>query len=138
MVVAPNAALRWKPQPSQIAPDQRRKAGGDAPAAESGQEASAAKRSGAPQANSAEAKPPREDRKRVWVKDGDFVRPLKVSVGQSDGSMTEISGSDVKEGLRVVIGTGSSQEETVADGEATTSPFLPKMPKGHKPPPPPG
>jgi HlyD family secretion protein len=41
----------------------------------------------------------------VWVKDPDgrHVRPVVVHVGISDGSMTEISGPNVKEGMEVIV-----------------------------------
>ena len=45
-----------------------------------------------------------QDRGRVWVKDGDFVRPVEVQVGISDGVTTEISGDKISEGMKVVIG----------------------------------
>ena len=41
---------------------------------------------------------------RLWAKDGDFVRPVEVQVGPSDGSFTEVSGKDLKEGMEVVFG----------------------------------
>jgi hypothetical protein len=66
---------------------------------------------------------------------------LDVVVGVSDGTMTEISGSGVKEGGRVIIGeegqgdTEGQDHEAAADGDKTSNPFLPKLPKGSKPPP---
>lgn len=53
--------------------------------------------------------------------------------------MTEISGREIKEGLRVVAGEGDGDEEEAqektADGDSTSNPFLPKPPKGSRPPP---
>jgi HlyD family secretion protein len=113
----PNAALRWKPQASQVDPAV---ANADSVSAES---------TGAP------------DRGRVWIPaDGGRVRPLEVLVGTSDGTMTEISGSGVKEAVQVVVGEEGNEDqegEDSADGEKTRNPFLPKPPKGAKPPPPP-
>jgi hypothetical protein len=67
------------------------------------------------------------------------VRPLAVTVGATDGTMTEISGREIKEGLRVVAGEGDGDEEEAqektADGDSTSNPFLPKPPKGSRPPP---
>jgi hypothetical protein len=64
---------------------------------------------------------------------------LEVTIGVSDGTMTEISGSDVKEGMKVIAGEEGDEDvdvkETAADGEKTSNPFLPKPPKGSKPPP---
>ena len=68
-----------------------------------------------------------------------IVRPLEVTVGMTDGVSTEISGSDVMEGMRVVAGEegdeGRGPSEATADGDKTSNPFLPKIPKGSKPPP---
>jgi HlyD family secretion protein len=78
----PGEALRWKPQPDQVAPD----AHGQVPAA-----------------NDRASRVP-----RLWAKDkdGEHVRPVEVQVGLSDGKLTEVSGPDVKEGMEVVIGEG--------------------------------
>ena len=117
VLLVPNAALRWKPQASQIDPAVSK----TAISAES--------------ANT-------QNRGCLWVEaDGSFVRPLEVVVGVSDGTMTEISGSGVKEGTQVIVGeegqgdTEGQDNETAADGDKTSNPFLPKMPKGSKPPP---
>ena len=60
----------------------------------------------------------------VWIEDGEgFVKPLQVKVGLSDGTNTEITGDDVKEGTKVVI--GELRPEETAQG--TTNPFMPKI-----------
>ena len=117
VLLVPNAALRWKPQASQIDPVVSKTA------------------------ISAESTNT-QDRGCLWVEaNGGFVRPLEVVVGVSDGTMTEISGSGVKEGMQVVVGeegqgdTEGQESEITADGDKTSNPFLPKPPKGSKPPP---
>jgi HlyD family secretion protein len=40
----------------------------------------------------------------LWVKDGEFVRPIEVQAGFSNGLMTEIGGTEVKEGINVIDG----------------------------------
>jgi len=117
VLLVPNAALRWKPQASQIDPVVSK----TAISAES--------------ANT-------QDRGCLWIEaNGGFVRPLEVVVGVSDGTMTEIRGSGVKEGMQVILGeegqgdTEGQDNETAADGDKTSNPFLPKPPKGSKPPP---
>jgi HlyD family secretion protein len=40
----------------------------------------------------------------VWVQDGETFKKVSVKVGTSDGQMTEITGDDLKEGMRVVVG----------------------------------
>ncbi len=58
------------------------------------------------------------------MKDGQFVRPVRVQVGQSDGAMTEVSGEGLKEGLEVVIGESRS---AAADDGGEKNPFLPTL-----------
>jgi HlyD family secretion protein len=117
VLLVPNAALRWKPQASQIDPVVNK------------------------MALSAESTNT-QDRGCLWVEaNGSFVRPLAVVVGVSDGTMTEISGNGVKEGMQVIVGeegqgdTEGQDNETAADGDKTSNPFLPKPPKGSRPPP---
>ncbi len=105
VLLVPNPALRWVPQPDQIAPDAGGvEAGGDAKGSERG-----------------------EGRGRVWVATGGWVRPVEVAIGTSDGVVTEISGPEVKEGMSVVIGE-ELDPQVVA--EETTNPFgPPKIPR---------
>ncbi len=109
----PNAALRWQPSPQQVAPDVRgeymkslKAQSGAAPGGES-----------APP-----AKKEAHDLGRVWVEDGNFVRPLKVHIGLSDGVMTEITGGDLKDDQFVVVG---EIHESAAAG--TSNPFTPQL-----------
>jgi HlyD family secretion protein len=115
VLLVPNAALRWKPQASQVDP-----AVGNAIALS---------------ADSTSA----EGHGCLWIPaDGDFVRPLEVVVGTSDGTMTEITGGGVREGMQVVVGEQDAEgeeSEDAGDGEKTNNPFLPKPPKGSRPPP---
>jgi len=115
VLLVPNAALRWKPQASQIDP--------------------AVSKTTSLSAESTKA----QDHGRLWIPaDGGFVRPIEVVVGTSDGTMTEISGSGVKEAVQVVVGEEGKEDqegEEAADGEKTRNPFLPKPPKGSRPPP---
>jgi HlyD family secretion protein len=118
----PNAALRWQPAPQQVAPDAR------ADFVKSMKPAGAAAGGGAPAAGAQGAKPAEKskdshDRGRVWVVDGDFVRPVKVRIGLSDGAMTEITGGDLEEGAPVVIGETHENNS----GGGTTNPFTPQM-----------
>src|SRR5205823_4977210 len=64
VVTVPNNALRWQPQPEQIVPEAR-SAGVPGPAT-------------------------KEGRGVVWVRDGNFVRPVRVHTGLTDGTVTEI------------------------------------------------
>ncbi len=82
-LLVPNAAFRWRPQPSQVAADSP------------GQLA----------AGPSETR----DQAVLWLADGSFVRPVTVEVGLSDGSRTEIRSADLPPGRRVVIGTSGSR-----------------------------
>jgi len=121
VLLVPNVALRWNPQPEQMAPDVRQpggpvsfgKGGGSAtpPAAESPRDTSP----------STDAAQERQDRGRLWVQDGDFVRPVEVQIGATDGSLTEVSGDEVKAGMEVVVGEIRAEQAS----ETTTNPFAP-------------
>ena len=45
---------------------------------------------------------------RVWVRDGQWVRPIDVEIGPTDGTRTKIIGGDVREGLEVIVGVPDS------------------------------
>ena len=61
----------------------------------------------------------------LWVLEGQYVRPLEVRGGQSDGSMTAVEGDGLTEGLAVVTGqqTGGSDKPAAA-----SNPFAPQFP----------
>jgi HlyD family secretion protein len=114
VLLAPNAALRWTPDAGQVDP-----------AVDPSTLAEEASKS--------------QEHGRVWVvANGGLVRPLEVTVGMTDGTSTEISGSGVAEGMQVVAGEESAESQSgdaSAEGDKTNNPFLPKIPKGSKPPP---
>jgi HlyD family secretion protein len=116
--LVPNAALSWKPTASQLAP-------GTPPKTAAG---------------AAEKPFDKQEPRCLWtVVDEKTVTPIEVTVGPSDGIQTEVSGAGVKDGLRVVIGEGGGKDaaEAASADEKPSSLFLPKFPKGRKPPPPP-
>ena len=45
-----------------------------------------------------------DDLRTVWVHRGNFVYPLTVRIGATDGSFTEIVGGDLADGMEVVLG----------------------------------
>jgi HlyD family secretion protein len=90
--VVPNAALRWQPQSNQIAPQFR-------PAAEA---TPTAVRRNPPPTSAPDAAAQRHG--TVWMEQGEFVRPVSVSAGLTDGTLTEVQGPEVVEGIRVVVG----------------------------------
>ena len=61
----------------------------------------------------------------IWALEGKYVRPLAVQVGQTDGSMTEVQGAGVTDGLAVVMGV-QAKDTAQAD---STNPFAPRFPR---------
>jgi len=100
VLLAPNAALRWLPQPEQIA---------------SGFQEEPKKRGGG---RSREKKEPGSDDHgsgrtgTLWLLQGFKVRPVKVSLGPSDGSLTEVRGTELKEGMQVVVAEQQKGDKT--------------------------
>ena len=96
--LVPNAALRWYPQPQSVAPDVRAQveaAEKQAPGAQQQQQTEAA-----PATAPADASD-RKSRRRhnaevektgtIWIKDGQYVRPVTVTVGPTDTFNTEVA-----------------------------------------------
>jgi HlyD family secretion protein len=106
-LLVPNAALRWSPSsPAHIAPEAR---SSDPVGASAGGSAGDSKSAKALQGT-------------IWLKEGEWVRPLQVKVGTSDGANTAVTADDLQEGQEVVTG------ETSANSKATTkNPFLPPV-----------
>jgi HlyD family secretion protein len=124
VLTVPNAALRWRPEDTQLA---------------AGVENPFNPKSGKKDAAKDGAKP--GDKKRgqggvLWVRDAEQpnrVKPLKVRTGISDGVVTEvmpISADTALEDMLVVIGELRESEEPTST--ETTNPFAPKFP-GHGP-----
>jgi len=108
VLLVPNTALRWRPQPQWIVPDAREKA---PPGAEE---------SGGREGRLGGKTPQQERRDRVWVQEGRFVRPIAVRIGLSDGVRTEIVAGEVKEGMEIIAGGAIAR--TDAGRAATTQP----------------
>jgi HlyD family secretion protein len=108
VLLVPNATLRWRPQRVQIVPDARDTVG------QSGRREKGA--------SGTEVSHDPTERGTVWVQDGDFVRPVRVRVGWSDGTLTEIEGEGIEDGTELVVG-----EVRQGGGENASNPFAPKM-----------
>jgi HlyD family secretion protein len=108
VLMVPNAALRWTPQPQQIVSEFRETSlkGGK------GGKSSAAGEKPAPTHNT------------VWVPEGDQVRPVYVTRELTDGSFSEVSSPELKEGTLVVVG---EVEKTAGNKSPGGSPFTPKF-----------
>lgn len=110
-LLVPNAALRWSPSSLvEVAPDARNGNLVDPPG------------------DVHPAKPPAEkdsaeksSTRTLWLKSGDFVRPVEVVAGISDGLDTAVAASDLHEGDEVVTG------DVVGGPSNVSNPFLPKI-----------
>jgi HlyD family secretion protein len=110
-LLVPNAALRWSPSSlAEVAPEFRQSVLADPP--------------GDPPATNSTAQRVASDkpsRRTLWVKAGDFVRPVDISAGISDGANTVVSGEGLHEGDEAITG------EIVAAKDDVKNPFLPRQ-----------
>lgn len=113
VLLVPNLALRWTPTAlTDVAPEARA--------------AKLTSASGDPGGDKKKGKSDKKSNERMgilWLKDGDYVRPLEVKLGASDGVNTAVVSEQLAEGLEVVAG------ETAETAQAATkNPFVPQMP----------
>jgi HlyD family secretion protein len=111
VLLVPNAALRWHPPLELIAP-----AFHDSTPAVSGSQYPAA-------SDQPEGRHPGT----LWMADGEFVRPVHVTIGSSDGTDTEVEGTELKEGAQVILGLQMVSSDLAAL-DPTNNPFAPKNP----------
>jgi HlyD family secretion protein len=111
VLLVPNASLRWSPSsPSQIALDARSQGPADPSPGDSPSDSKFLK----------QHKGSRERTGTVWLADEEFVRPLEVKIGISDGANTAVTSENLQEGQEVVTG------EAAANAQAKNrNPFLP-------------
>jgi HlyD family secretion protein len=104
-LLVPNAALRWSPSsPSEMAADARPQNSIDP----------------RPGKNPSGAKGANGNQGLIWLKEGEFVRPVEVKVGTSDGVDTAVTADNLREGEAVVTG-----ETTGPEQGGTQNPFVP-------------
>jgi HlyD family secretion protein len=101
VLLVPNAALRWQPPVQNIIPDQRE------------EYASTVRRRAFTQSGPARtaASSPDQPEGLLWIRQGDFVRPIPVRIGISDGLMTEISSDRLGEGTEIVVGSNRIESD---------------------------
>ena len=129
VLMVPNTALRWKPSSeSQILPSALKVATDVNAAVKKQSRKSIAALANQKGGNTAAKK---IEVRQLWVVEGQYVKPVNVGIGISDGVQTEIITDELKKGDRVVVGVGTSAT-VKADSEASTNPFLPKMPSRGK------
>jgi HlyD family secretion protein len=121
VLLVPNAALRWNPNADQIAPDFRKalvQPDPNKPKADAGRKfGSKTDRASAGM-----------DRNVVWAVQGQYVRPVPVRAGLSDGTMTQVQGQDLSAGLAVVTGI----RDLKAESADTRNPFTPQFLRGSR------
>lgn len=116
VLLVPNAALRWVPQPNQIMAESR-------PRLQKEKKSESA----SPEKPAAKPGKGRQPAGVIWVPEGKLVRPVKVHLGLTDGASTEVQAADLKENTPVVVGEKIKTEAEAAPGG---SPFAPKLFRG--------
>jgi HlyD family secretion protein len=154
VLTVPNAALRWQPKTELIAPDAR--AAYEQQSARRAR-AEAAGGSGRMRGDRASSRPssrPTSRRSHVresegtaidapetvdkpgtlWVRDGQYVRPINVHAGVTDNSVTEVWGEGLEEGKEIITGDVSPAATASAGGGGSggggTNPFAPPSFRG--------
>jgi HlyD family secretion protein len=114
-LLVPNAALRWTPSSlAQVLPEARSWKPSDSEAK------APAKSSKSPKAD----KSAKEHVATVWLREGEYVRPLEVKTGTSDGANTAVGADTLHDGQEVVTG------EIIATAQTgTQNPFVPQFRK---------
>ena len=109
-LMVPNAALRWSPTSlAEVAPEARKDLvdpPGEVHVATPPDEKNSEKKN---------------SKRTLWVKTGDFVRPVEVDAGISDGANTAVTSGDLHENDEVVTG------DVVGGPSNVSNPFLPKI-----------
>jgi HlyD family secretion protein len=117
VLVVPNTALRYIPQSEQVAPEFRQRLAALGARHNEGGAVDPA----AGWARTAAHPTPRktDDDGTVWVQQGEFLQPITVHAGLTDGWVTQVDSPQLKEGLEVVIG-----EQHLAEDQGQKSPLL--------------
>jgi HlyD family secretion protein len=112
----PNAALRYRPVPDRVAPEYR-----------AAYLATRQRRAIVAELKAGKAN--KQNRGTVWVEKDEFLEPVKVRLGLTDGNVTEIAEvleGDLADGAEVVTG------EVQAQAQTGSNPFAIKMFGGKK------
>jgi len=115
ILLVPSAALRWVPSVEQVAPGFQNRAPEDQVQAMS-----------LPQGPLAGTSAKNGDTTQwgvVYVASGQYVRPVPVKVGLSNGSETEVAGEGLADGMQLVIGV----QAVSAAMAGVNNPFTPKL-----------
>jgi HlyD family secretion protein len=118
VLLVPNAALRWSPSASsQITPEARPTNKVDSPSGDAAGDSKPLKGK-----KGSKDKPSRDRSGIIWLREGEFVRPLEVKVGTSDGANTAVASDKLQEGQEVVTSEASANAQA-----STKNPFVPQI-----------
>ncbi len=113
VLMVPNSALRYQPQASLVAPQFRDSL------AKGGRGRSGDKSAGASNPG------------KVWVVDGQYLKPISVTTGLTDGASTEVRGEGLSEDMDVVLGEQVAQASGGPGGNV--NPFTPQLGRARQP-----
>lgn len=121
VLIVPNQALMWSP------PD----AAGRAGTAERSQNPGSGKGEKAGRLSGSGASPQGAGKGTVWALEGKTLKPIRVALGITDGSETEVSSPGIREGMAIVTGTKTKSEISSGSGsqQTSTNPFVPQLPR---------
>ena len=120
MVRIPNAALRFRPSEEELAALGQASRGNGDPDAE---QPAGRRREVIDAAD--------ETRARVWIYDGLSMSPVTVTVGMTDGSVTELVAGDLGLDTQLVTAVVTNGQRVTLPG--TSSPLMPQRPTGRIP-----
>lgn len=119
VLLVPNAALRWTPEPGTMDLGRVIAAEGRAPHPGSGGNPFSRRGSSEEAGNEAPA------RGTVWVPEDGGARAIAVRTGLTDGTLTEVESEGLHEGTPLVVGERQDEES----GQSYRSPFAPQFAK---------
>ena len=117
VLMVPKEALRWSPLPKQVVPEFRKYF-------ESTENDNRPENVQQTSSDASAEKNESSNERILWIKEGNFVRPVVVTMGASNDTMAEVTGEDLKEGLEFVVGV---QEDVEVQGNNPTNPFIPQF-----------
>jgi HlyD family secretion protein len=140
VLTVPNAALRWTPQEDQVAPDVREAMAakpaesGGASESRGGRGGEGRRGAGGRRSTSGPSTQQSNDSQihawrsgTVWVRDDQFVRPIEVRAGTTDGVVTEVMGEGLNEGTEIIVSSAQPDSRSSAAAAPNTNPFAPRM-----------
>ena len=149
VMMVPNAALRFTPPTEQITPAVREEMAQTSPGGRGGGERGGGSGGGGDgqgrrergnrgpdgsgrSGDGATSRPSNSRLGTLWVRDGEFVKPIRVRAGATDGTNTEVAAHELEDGMEVLVAVqapgGASRGGPPGAGQ-TANPFIPQMPR---------